>query len=168
MNKVSVFRNGPMHLSQYFGEVLELSEKADTERPAGRPGRTTSLYATATLPSVMRWVNAHLSLPRQRETLETYEFKVDADKVYVYPLGQWEKYSWSYTPISSVDYWNAGITLTEFLEDEEKLQEAEEWEVLVGLDDVIGTPRRVTRKRLVAAAGEQGDYFAQLLKTHVK
>lgn len=161
MNKVSVFRNGAMTVAEYTGDILEYSERADAIKPEGRPGRAGSLYATADLPSVIRWVDAHISLRAHRDfDLETYEFKVDADSVYVYPLCEWEKFSWSMTPTSAAPYWESGITLTEFLERDDV--DASEWEVLVRPDQVLSTPRRVTRKRLFEASGDE--YLEMALK----
>lgn len=154
MNKVSVFRNGAMTVSEYTGEVKDYAVLADSVKPEGRAGRLGSLYATATLPSVIRWVDAHISLRANRDfDLETYEFKVDADSVYTYPLAEWEKFSWGRVPSTALPYWTAGMTLTDFLARGDL--PANEWEVLVKPEQVLSTPRRVTRKRLASATDSE-------------
>lgn len=150
MNKVSVFRNGSMTVSEYTGEVKMYSDRADAAKPDDRAGRAGSLYATPDLHSVTRWVNAHITMRAHRDfDLETYEFKVDADEVYVYPIPEWERFSWSRDPVPADTYWNAGITLTEFLATPGL--DSKEWEVLVKPEQVLSAPRRVSRKRLVSA-----------------
>lgn len=83
-----------------------------------------------------------------------------ADNVYVYNVRAWERHSWSGKSIQ--DYWDSGITLTEWLAD--GTYDAREWEVLLKPEDIIGEPRRVSRKRLVSAAGSSSEDMDYMLK----
>jgi hypothetical protein len=162
MNKVSIYRNGLLTASEYTGEVKEFAENADKDRPyhlRERPGRVGSLYASPTLFGVCRWARANLFNSRY-PSVETHEIKVDADNVYVYCVNLWEDHSWHGGDV--YEYWNSGVTLTDWLADGS--HDAREWEVLIREEDIIGTPRRVSRKRLVAASGEKYDDLDSMLK----
>lgn len=162
MNKVRIYRNGSLIPAVYSGEVLDYAREADAVRPDSRPGRHCSLYASPTLPGVCRWTRAHLMMPYRRDDLETYEITVDADTTYVYDIAAWEAYSRHGKPAE--DYWNTGMTLTQWLSIEGL--DASNWEVLLDTADIIGTPRRVSRKRLLASGGDHMGDLEHLLKRH--
>lgn len=162
MNKVRIYRNGSLTPAVYSGEVLTYAEGADDVRPDSRPGRCGSLYASPTLAGVCRWTRAHLMMSWNRDDLETYEITVDADTTYVYDIAAWEDYSWHGKPAE--DYWGTGMTLTQWLSTEGL--DASNWEVLLDPAAVIGSPRRVSRKRLLASGGDDMGDLEHLLKRH--
>ena len=165
MTTVSIYRNGTLKAATYSGENLEYAKKADSKKPVHMPnGRSGSLYGSADLNGVTRWTRAHLMNPRNREDLETYELKINADNVYVYEIDLWEGYSWNNEPAEN--YWNSGVPLTEFIENIEDY-DTTEWEILFNEKDIISS-KRVTRKRMLNAVSD--DYFKHeledLLKEH--
>lgn len=83
MTIVSIYRNGTLNAATYSGENLEYAKKADSKKPVHMPnGRSGSLYGSADLKGVTRWTRAHLTNPRNREDLETYELKINAENIY--------------------------------------------------------------------------------------
>lgn len=147
MSTARIYRHGALTTSTYTGEIAEYSTRADEVRPAGRPGRNGSLYASPTISGVGRWVHGILGAYGSRaEDVETYELTVDPDSLYVYSVEAWERYSWSMRPTDPADYWATGMTLTEWLATDGL--DPREWEVLFSPED-IKSSRRVSAKRLL-------------------
>ena len=165
MNQVKIYRNGSLTPASYSGEVMNYAVEADKVRPEGRPGRMGSLYASPTLAGVCRWTRAHLMDSNSRKDVETYELTVDADSVYVYDIRAWEGHSWSGKPVAG--YWNTGMTLTEWLARGDL--DGANWEVLLSPESIMGTPRRVTRKRLLESGGDtMGDLESYLKRNKIR
>lgn len=162
MNKVCIYRNGSLTPATYVGEVATYAADADAVRPDSRPGRMGSLYASPTLAGVCRWTRAHLMNSHNRDDLETYEITVDADTTYVYDITAWEDYSWHGKPAG--DYWKSGMTLTQWMSQDGL--DASNWEVLLDPASIIGTPRRVSRKRLLSSGGDTMGDLEYYLKNH--
>lgn len=148
MNKAKIYRNGALTPAQYSGEIEEYASRADSLKPVDRAGRCGSLYASPTLLGNLRWVRANLMFPKRGQEVETYEITVDADATWVYNISQWEKFSWHDAPAEN--YWNSGMLLSEWNEryGEDALN-GSDWEVLISPESIVGTPRRVSRKRML-------------------
>lgn len=111
-------------------------EIMDRHVPEGRQGRGGALYTTPDLPSSSRWV---LGNEYSRNSLDTSELVVDANKVYIYPVDAYERLSsilhTSADPekIESAvkEYWELGMTLTEWQAlNKAHPQEYGKWEIL--------------------------------------
>ena len=160
MSIMSIFRNGELTPAEYSGEVADYSRRADAARTDDRPGRVGSLYAAPTLESATRWTIANLGL--MGNPTETYELRVDPDKVYVYPIELWEAFSWR--NVSPSEYWEAGIPLSEYVSG--GYEKDSEYEVLLRPSDIISY-RRVSKKRLLDHVPEfNRNEMAHLLKRY--
>lgn len=160
MKKIKVYRNGSLTPATYEGDVAEFAQIADAAKPKGRAGRMGSLYASPTLAGNLRWIMGNMNR-RTMKVQETYEVILDADTAYVYDVEKWEDHSWRGTSVES--YWESGITLSEWMERADEM-DARNWEVLFTPDAIIGTPRRVTRKRILDANTEDNENLVFALK----
>lgn len=143
----NVYRSGDVAAPSTRGVETDSYSDADSVRPEGRQGRTDGIFAAPTLTGVTRWAYSNASNTRHPDPF-VREIKVDSDAVYVYSIEMWEKCSWAGVPYEK--YWDSGITLTEWLKNQDQY-DATEWELLLSPADVI-KEKSVSDKRLVAAA----------------
>jgi hypothetical protein len=131
-------------------------------KPAGRQGRTDGIFASPNLEGVARWAYSKSSIGNFADPF-IRELTVDPDKAYVYKISAWEKASWKWTPGSYEAYWATGITLTEWLQNQDSYDPTE-WELLLGADDVLSV-KPVSDKRLLKACETSFNFHDELVCT---
>lgn len=141
-----VYRSGAVAAPVTRGVETDSYAAADAVRPEGRQGRTDGIFAAPTLTGVARWTYANSMLTRNPDPF-VREITVDADNVYVYSVAVWESCSWEGS--SYENYWKSGVTLTEWLANQDNYDDTE-WELLLSPEDVIKF-KNVSDKRLCAA-----------------
>ena len=162
MNKVKVYRSGPVAVPAERGVEAEVFMQSDLLKGDKPQGRTTALYATPTLEAVVRWVKGNFM--SNNADAKVHELTVDADEVYVYRVSAWERASWSTYGIGSDKwnalnraYWESGETLTAHLERYANgyadWRERDDFEVLISESAVLSY-RGVSDKRLLASIAE--------------
>ena len=121
-------------------------------RPTGRQGRTDGFFASPTLYGACRWLlgNELTRIP----DIRLRELWVNPDHVYVYSVQAWETASWSREE-NYHSYWETGMTLTQWREQE---LNPREWELVLGEEDVLRW-RMVGKNRILTAAAEGDSYF---------
>ena len=150
MNKQRVYRAGSMTPVEATGKCYgDITLAADAECPHPTP-RNGALFATPTLPGVVRWVMGNDMCGYETRVRE---ITVDADTTYVYRVSAWESVSWSDKPAEV--YWSTGVTLTDWYAtaDTDGL-DATNWEVLIAPENVLAV-RNVSAKRMLVAAGDR-------------
>lgn len=157
-----VYRSGPVSAPETRGVESDSYAKADAVRPAGRQGRTDGIFASPNLAGVGRWAYSNASNTRHPDPF-VREIAVNPDNVYVYSVLMWEKCSWDRIPYEQ--YWETGMTLTEWLKNHDQYN-ASEWELLLSAEDVTSV-KNVSDKRVVASAAE-GSLIASELPTTFK
>ena len=158
MNNVKVYRSGIVSTPASRGVETESYVEADAVRPAGRQGRTDGIFAAPTLSGVTRWAYSNASNSRHEDPF-VREIAVNPDSVYVYSIEMWENCSWAGVPYE--EYWKTGVTLTEWLNNQDQY-DATNWELLLSPEDVVSV-KNVSDKRLIASA-ENGLHIMELPK----
>lgn len=143
MNKQRVYRSGLM-VGSDGGPAAEVTVLADARCPHPT-GRAFVLFATPTLPGVIRWVLGHRW---NGATERVHEITVDADTTWVYLVRAWER-TREDAPETVDAYWATGMTLTDWLTTPDL--DGSEWEVLVGPSSALSS-RPVSAARVLAAA----------------
>lgn len=158
---IKVYRNGGLTPAEYDGEILSYAVEADSRRPAHvRAHRVGSLYASPSLPGVIRWTRANLMSAVHADP-QTYEITVPGTTM-IFPVEDWEAFSWHGEPVER--YWARGMTLAEYAG---RGHDDRNWEVLLSPEDVLSY-RRVSAKRLLSVVSDDYDTreLAGLLKRH--
>jgi len=167
---VSVFRSGVVAPPKERGVEKDSYIYCDAYAPEGRQGRNTGIFASPTVNGVAHWVRGVSNVVKD---CGVRELRVNPDKVYVYSVHEWERFSggWNgFTPEAAKAYWDSGITLTQW---HEKMKtdpnfKPEEWELLLN-DDSIKDVKKfssdiVARKAYYSSNGERDSYTYSLLK----
>jgi hypothetical protein len=144
--KAKVYRSGSVAAPAKRGVEADSYMNADKVKPAGRQGRMDGIFASPNLEGVARWAYSKSSIAFCADPF-VRELTVDPDKVYVYSISAWEKASWNWNPGGYKAYWASGITLTEWLQNQESYDPTD-WELLLGADDVQSV-KPVSDKRLL-------------------
>lgn len=158
--KAKVYRSGTVEAPTTRGVEADSYSAADAVKPAGRQGRTTGIFASPNLQGVARWAYANSSLVRNPDPF-VREITVDADTVYVYSIPAWEKASWGTGGYEN--FWKTGITLTEWLANQDS-HDPTEWELLLSESD-IHSVKPVSDKRLLKACENTFNFASELVHT---
>lgn len=155
-----VYRSGIVEAPATHGvEALSYS-LADAIRPEGRQGRTGAIFASPNLKGVARWTYSKTGIAKCSDPF-VREITVDPEKVYVYSISAWEKGSWRSGDYA--EYWATGMTLAEWLANEENYDPTD-WELLLSPDDVQ-TVKNVSDKRLLKACETSFNFHAELVSS---
>jgi hypothetical protein len=150
MPTVTVYRAGPVEVGAHTGQVADLYAHADRLRPAGHPGRATSIYASPSLFGVTRWVRGNRFV---RVDSTARELRVKPEGSYVYSVDAWEHASSGFGPTDErmATYWATGIPLSEWAKESSLLGlDPRNWEVLLPADAVLSA-RPVGNRRLITS-----------------
>jgi hypothetical protein len=142
--KAKVYRSGTVEAPVFRGVEASSYHAADAVRPAGRMGRTNGIFASPSLSGVARWAHAKSSIVRCDDPF-VREITVDPSKVFVYSVHAWERASSRDSGYE--EYWNSGMTLTEWSESAGS-EDPDNWELLLDPADIVST-RPVSDKRLL-------------------
>lgn len=160
--KAKVYRSGTVEAPTTRGVEADSYMDADKVKPAGRQGRTDGIFASPNLAGVARWTYSKSSIARCADPF-VRELTVNPDEVYVYSIPAWEKASWNWKPGGYKAYWATGITLTEWMQNEEKY-DATEWELLLSPEDIQAV-KSVSDKRLLKACETSFNFHSELVST---
>jgi len=154
---VSVFRSGIPSAPKQRGVENDSYNQADAQRPEGRQGRGTGVFASPTLGGVCRWVrgNEMTGVP----DVDVREMRVDIDNTYVYSIEQWEIASARETDAEYKKYWESGMTMREYMEKakaDPMAYKPTDWELLVP-EEGIRSVKPVGAKRVSERAYEERD-----------
>jgi hypothetical protein len=170
MTTAKVYRNGAVEVGKHSPSIVESWFGYDSFKPAGRSGRLESIYASPTLPGLIRWVRGnHLTSAKNPDVdLTNNEITVvNPEDIYVYSIELYDRF-FSYDGVSEEDakaYWDSGIPLSDWekVSTEQNLR-ASEWEVLIPAEKVK-TVRKISDARIVKSAPEIiADTISQILK----
>lgn len=160
--KAKVYRSGTVEAPAKRGVEADSYIAADGVKPAGRQGRMDGVFASPNLAGVARWVYSKSSIAFCTDPF-VRELTVDPDKVYVYSIPAWEKASWNWKPGGYEAYWATGMTLTEWLANEENYDPTD-WELLLSPEDVQAV-KPVSDKRLLKACETSFNLHDELVRT---
>lgn len=174
MATLKVYRNGPVSVGKHSASIHDIWGSYDTVKPAERPGRLASVYASPSLPGMIRWAhyNHRNSGTNPAIDLNSYEISVkDAENIYVYDVEIYdktlnaviedEKGSAKYAQ----QYWDSGIILSEWDKvAAERNLDPTKWEVLVPIDAIKSSKRITDRTILAASPVEEQEELREYLK----
>lgn len=158
--KAKVYRSGTVEAPAAHGVEAESYTIADALRPEGRQGRIGAIFASPNLQGVARWAYSKAGFISCIDPF-VREITVDPDTVYVYSISAWERGSWrtgDYT-----EYWATGMTLTEWLKNEENYDPTD-WELLLSPENVQAV-KPVSDKRLLKACETSFNLHGELVRT---
>lgn len=134
----------------HFKELKEITEEADQLRTDDRQTRMGAIFASSNMGSMGRWIRGSAFA---RASTASIEFKIkDLHKVYVYPVENWEKYSWAMDRSDEVGraYWASGVALSDFIKTEDFYAQDGSWEILIPKDAIVeDSVKTVSQRRIV-------------------
>jgi hypothetical protein len=174
MSTIKVYRNGSVSVGKHSASIHDIWGSYDAVKPAERSGRLHSVYASPSLPGMIRWMhyNHRNSGTNPAVELNSYEISIkDAENIYVYDVEIYdqtlnaviedEKGSAKYAR----QYWDSGIPLSEWDKTAaEKNLDPTKWEVLVPIDAIKASKRITDRAIIAAGTAEDQDELREFLK----
>lgn len=152
-----VYRSGIVKAPESRGCELGSYQVADSVKPEGRQGRACGIFASPTIEGVLRWVRANAMMPSIVDPF-VRELKVDSNTVYVYCVRTWERCSSRNGNYE--EYWNTGLTLSNWLKNSEDY-DPEEWELLLAPEDIL-SQKNVSDNRMVKVAEKDDVIYSDL------
>lgn len=170
MTTIKVYRNGSLSLAEHSEEIQQRWAPYDDVKPANRSGRLTSLYASPSIPGVIRWVKGNhlVSGNDPHADLTNHEITVsNPESVFVYSIHAYDTTT-RFNPAAvkgAEKYWESGIALSEWETKAAELSlDPTEWEVLLPVEN-INSSKVLSNTRLLNAAS---DFDKEQLKAEFK
>lgn len=143
-------------------ELTGIITTIDSFKPENRQGRFGGIFASPDMASHARWLKG-TALANRFNPHDTYEIEVDPDNTYIYNVDSYEEVSdfiimnkdkntleiKSKIKEKSENFWNSGMTLTEFKEWSKTAKPKDgDWEIIISPES-IQNYNQMTNKKII-------------------